>query len=362
MRTVRPLRCRRFENGGTFPNPAGNIPPTMIILAADVGGTKTNLGLFRAEGESPGGPRPLRLAADRHYPTHDFPSVAAMLLKFLQDVGSSPRDVAGACAGIAGPVEDGACVAEWLPWRRVDEREVAAGAGIPHTRLINDMVATAWGVTALRPDQLVTLNPGEPKPHRNVAVIAAGTGLGESALIYDDGKYHALTSEGGHTDFAPRNETELGLFRYIHRRTQPVNQETVICGRGLCTVYDYFKSLETGHAPEKVAENGSRAGDIAKQAAADPNSAAGKAMDTFVSAYGARAACLAMQVMATGGVFVGGGIAPKNIDKFRDGTFMEAFVDKGHLFRPILQKVPVHVVLEQRTALIGAAQFALAHV
>jgi glucokinase len=243
----------------------------------------------------------------------------------------------------------------------VDEREVAAGVGIPKTRLINDMVATAWGVTALRPDQLVTLNEGDPKPHRNVAVIAAGTGLGESALIFDDGKYHALTSEGGHTDFAPRNEAELGLFRYIHQRTRPVNQETVICGRGLCTVYDYVVSLETGQAPPAVAKDGSRAGDIARQAAAEPKSAAGKAMDLFVSAYGARAGCLAMQVMATGGVFVGGGIAPKNIDRFRDGRFVEAFVDKGHLFRPILQKVPVHVVLEQRTALIGAAQYALAH-
>jgi glucokinase len=333
----------------------------MIILAADVGGTKSNLGLFGAAGESPAGAGPLRLVADRSYRTHDFESVAAMLLRFLADAGSEPRQVAGACVGIAGPVEDGASVAEWLPWRSVNEREVAAGVGIPHTRLINDMVATAWGVTVLRPEQLVTLNPGEPGPHRNVAVIAAGTGLGESALVFDDGKYHALGCEGGHTDFAPRNEAELGLFRYLLARTRPVNQEAVICGRGLVNVYEYFRSLETGEAPPGLAESGSRAGEVARLAAAGPGSTAGKAMDLFVSAYGARAGCLAMQVTATGGVFVGGGIAPKNVEKFRDGTFLEAFLDKGDLFRPILRKIPVHIVLEQRTALIGAAQYAVEH-
>ena len=329
----------------------------MIILAADVGGTKSNLGLF----ERTSGGAPPRLLFGQSYPTQKAEAVAKMLLQFLHEAKSSPADVSAACVGIAGPVEDGQCVAEWLPWKRVDEKEVAAGAGVRNTRLINDMVATAWGVTALRDEQLVTLNPGVPKKNRNVAVIAAGTGLGESALIFDDGKYHAVTSEGGHTNFAPRNETELGLFRFLMDRTKPVNQETVICGRGLVNVYEYFRSLETGKAPPKLPESDDKAGEIAKQAVADPSSAASKALHLFVSAYGARAGCVAMQVMATGGVFVGGGIAPKNIQKMKDGTFLEAFLDKGHLFRPILQKVPVHVVMEQKTALLGAAQFALAH-
>lgn len=346
----------------------------MTILAADVGGTKSNLGLFETGGSSAGAAsgapsgvsgasgQSLKLVFERSYPTHDFPeSLAVMLLRFLREAKITAGDVAAACAGIAGPVEDGVCVAEWLPWRTVDEKEVAAGVGVARTRLVNDMVATAWGVTALRPDQLATLHPGDPKPGRNVAVIAAGTGLGESALIYDDGKYHAVTCEGGHTDWAPRNREELGLFHFLLERSDRVTNEHVIRGRGLVNVHAYFKSLETGKPPATLPDSDSDASRIAKEAEADPASAAGKAMTLFIGAYGGRAGNLAMQFMATGGVYVGGGIAPKNLDRLRDGTFMRHFLDKGPLFRPILNKIPVHVVLEQKTGLIGAAQYAAAH-
>jgi glucokinase len=330
----------------------------MMILAADVGGTKSNLGLFKS-----GGAMDLSLAFQRTYATHDFPqSVAAMLLHFLEEAKHAPGDVAAACVGIAGPVEDGISVAEWLPWPVVDEKEVATGLGIAATRLINDMVATAWGVTALRADQLVTLNPGQPKHGRNVAVIAAGTGLGESALVFDDGKYHAVACEGGHTDWAPRNKVELDLFRFLLERSQRVTNEHVICGRGLVNVYTYFKSLETGTAPAELPDSDADAGRIAQEAVEDPASAAARTMELFVSAYGGRAGSLAMQLMATGGVYVGGGIAPKNLSRMCDGSFVRNFVDKGPLFQPILQKIPIHVVMEQKTALIGAAQYAVTHV
>ena len=329
----------------------------MIILAADVGGTKSNLGLFEG-----GRGEPLCVRFERSYKTHDFPrSVASMLTRFLQEAGVKATDIAGACVGIAGPVEDGISVAEWLPWRVVDEKEVSAGVGIRGVRLINDMVATAWGVTALRPDQLVTLQRGQPKPNRTVVVIAAGTGLGESALVYDDGRYHAVACEGGHTDWAPRNKTEFDLFRFLLERSERVTNEHVICGRGLVNVYTYFQSLETGSPPAELPDSDKEAGRIAKDAAANRGSAEAKAMELFVSAYGGRAGNLAMQFVATGGVYVGGGIAPKNLDRMRDGTFVRNFLDKGPLFGPILEKIPVHVVLEQKTGLIGAAQFALAH-
>ena len=331
----------------------------MMILAADVGGTKSNLGLFEGGG---GGAQSLSSRFERSYATHDFPqSVAAMLLKFLEEAKLRRTDVAAACVGIAGPVEDGVSVAEWLPWRVVDEREVSNGVGIRGVRLINDMVATAWGVTALRPDQLVTLHRGEPRPNRTVVVIAAGTGLGESALVYDDGRYHAVACEGGHTDWAPRNRTEFDLFRFLLERSKRVTNEHVICGRGLVNVYTYFKSLGTGQPPSELPDSDKDAGRIAKEAAANPGSPEAKAMELFVSAYGGRAGNLAMQFVATGGVYVGGGIAPKNLDRMRDGTFVKNFLDKGPLFQPILEKIPVHVVLEQKTALIGAAQFAAAH-
>ena len=331
----------------------------MIILAADVGGTKSNVGLF--ETGAGGGGGALNLKFEKSYPTHQLKTLASMMTGFLKDAETHPADVAAACIGIAGPVEDGKCVAEWLPWRVVDEKEVAAGSGIPGTRLINDMVATAWGVTAVRPEQLVTLNPGEPKRNRNVAVIAAGTGLGESALIFDDGKYHHLTSEGGHTDWAPRNAVELDLFKFLMERSDRVTNEHVLRGRGICNVHAYFTALETGRFPKELPDSDEQAGEIAKKAAADPSSGAGKAMRLFVSAYGARAGNLAMQVMSTGGVYVGGGIAPKNLELMKSGAFMEAFLDKGPLFGPILKKMPVYVVTEQKTGLIGAAQFAVAH-
>jgi glucokinase len=334
----------------------------MIILAADVGGTKSNLGIFETAGGGASGAAGLNMTFERGYPTHDFPQgLDVMLRRFLQDAGRSAPDVAAACVGIAGPVEDGVVVAEWLPWHRVDEKDVAAGVGVRGTRLINDMVATAWGVRALNPGQLVTLNEGEKKDGRNIAVIAAGTGLGETALIYDDGSYHAVTSEGGHTDWAPRNKAELELFKFLLDRSHRVTNEHVVCGRGLVNVYTYFKSLESGNPPAELPDSDKDAGRIAHAAASDPNSAEGRTMELFVSAYGGRAGNLAMQVMATGGVYVGGGIAPKNLPRMLDGTFMRHFVDKGPLFRPILEQIPVHVVLEQKTALIGAAQYALAH-
>lgn len=329
----------------------------MIILAADVGGTKSNLGIFR-----PGAGGALDLTFERSYATHDFPrSVASMLLRFLEEAKVPAADVASACVGIAGPVEDGISVAEWLPWREVDEKDVSKGVGIRGTRMINDMVATAWGVTALRPDQLVTLHEGERKQGRNVVVIAAGTGLGESALVYDDGKYHAVACEGGHTDWAPRNKAEFELFRFLMERSDRVTNEHVICGRGLVNVYSYFRATQTGQFPAALPDSDKDAGRIARHAAANPGSAEAKAMALFTAAYGGRAGNLAMQFMATGGVYVGGGIAPKNLDRLRDGTFVANFLAKGPLFRPILEKIPVHVVLEQKTALIGAAQYALAH-
>jgi len=333
----------------------------MIILAADVGGTKSNLGLFEKSAAAHGSGTAAALRFEKSYPTQKLGTLASVLVDFLKEAGSRAQDVSAACIGIAGPVEDGQCVAEWLPWHHVDEKEVGAGAGIENTRLINDMVATAWGVTAVRPEQLVTLNRGEPKLNRNIAVIAAGTGLGESALIFDDGKYHALTSEGGHTDWAPRTKTDLDLFRFLLERTDRVNNEHVLRGRGICNVHAFFKGLETGQFPRELPDTDAQAGEIARQGLAEPTSAAGKAMDLFVSAYGARAGNLAMQVMSTGGVYVGGGIAPKNLELMKSGKFMEAFVDKGPLFRPILQKMPVHVVTEQKTGLLGAAQYAFAH-
>jgi glucokinase len=329
----------------------------MIILAGDIGGTKSNLGLFE---RGPDG-RP-KLIAEESFSTHDFKSPAAMLARFLNGK-AKPVDLVGCCLGLAGPVEDGVVVAEWLPWKRVTEQEVAEESGIRGVWFINDMVATAYGVTVLQGDQLVTLNQGvtRSRPH-NVAVIAAGTGLGESALIVDrQGRYHPMPSEGGHTNFAPRTDVEFGLFRWLDAHLHPVNQEAVICGRGLVNVYTYLKWQRTDPTapPPPLPTSSEQAGAISKAAADRSDPVAVEALDVFVSAYGARAGSLSMQVMASGGCYIGGGIAPKNLPKLLDGTFMKAFSDKGHVFGPICEKIPVYVVMEQKTALLGAAQYGM---
>lgn len=329
----------------------------MIILAGDIGGTKSNLGLF--ERGHDGRPKAI---AEETFATHDFASPADMLVKFL-DGKAKAVALSGCCLGIAGPVDDGVVVAEWLPWPRITEQEVAEQSGIRGVWFINDMVATAYGVTVLEGEQLGTLNKGvaRSRPH-NVAVIAAGTGLGESALVVDrQGRYHALASEGGHTNFSPRSELELGLFRWLAERVHPVNQESVICGRGLVNLYTYLKWQRTnpsGPAPA-LPPDGSQAAGIAKAAADGSDPVAVEALDVFMSAYGARAGSLSMQVTAIGGCYVGGGIAPKNLAKIQDGTFMKAFVDKGHVFEPICRNIPVYVVVEQKTALLGAAQYGM---
>lgn len=330
----------------------------MIILAGDIGGTKSNLGLFERDDQG----RP-RAVAEATFSTHDFAAPEAMLEQFVRGSGRSFADVAAACLGVAGPVEDGVCVAEWLPWKRVAERDLASATGVRDVWLINDMVATAHGVTVLRDDQVVPLNPdGVRKAGRNVAVIAAGTGLGESALVADrHGRYHAVTCEGGHTDWAPRTEAELGLFNWLAERIHPVNQETVICGRGLVNVYNYLQGQATNRRTD-LAPDGDQAADIAKSAEAGSDPTAARAMDLFMAAYGARAGNLAMQFMSTGGVFVAGGIAAKNLRKIQDGTFLSAFLDKGELFHGILTPVPVYVVTEQKTALLGAANYAMQQV
>jgi glucokinase len=333
----------------------------MIILAGDIGGTKSNLGLFEtsATGE-------LRKVDEKTIPTNSFPSPEDMMVSF---VNNRPKKVTidTAAFGIAGPVTNGVCLGENLPWKReVRDTSLAQALNVKRASLLNDLAATANGVRYLKDEQLVTLHEGVPVEHGNLAVIAAGTGLGEAALVWQGADYEPLPLEGGHTDLAIRNEEEIELFKFLLTVERPVNQEAVLCGSGLFNVYRFLRSTGRYPEPSELAQQIEAAGEkekpgfVSQFALARKAPIYEKALDIFLSMYGARAGNLAMTLMATGGVFVGGGIAPKNLERLKDGTFMKAFMDKG-FFRQFMEKMPVHVVMEQKTALIGAAHYAASH-
>lgn len=228
-------------------------------------------------------------------------------------------------------------------------------------RLINDLEATGYGIPLLEPSELLTLNEGNEKPEGNKALIAAGTGLGEAALIWNGARYHVLASEGGHADFAPRNEIEMELLRYLLTLKSRVSYERVLSGPGLINVYNFLKINRFADEPDWLAEAIGLPSDdamiISKYALSGESELCVKALDLFASIYGAQAGNLALTFKATGGVYVGGGIAPKIVDKLTDGAFVSAFKDKGRL-SPLVEASPVHVIMNPKTALLGAANYA----
>lgn len=322
-----------------------------MILAGDIGGTKTNLALFE-EGASGA----LTKSEERTFPSHEYEGLEAVVSSFINQ-----RELAieAACFGIAGPIIDGVCETPNLPW--VVREGVLAEALGTRVRLINDLEATAYGVLELEADELVTLNEGEGQEKGNVAIIAAGTGLGEGALLWCGTRYHAMASEGGHADFAPRNELEMNLLRYMLTLKRRISYERLLSGPGLVNIYNFLRTSGYREEPpwlkEAFASGEDQAATISKAALEDRSELCVKALDMFVALYGAQAGNLALTFKATGGVYVGGGIAPKIIAKLKDGTFLEAFTDKGRL-SPMVAAVPVRVVMNPKTALIGAASYA----
>ncbi|MGQ0793533.1 MAG: glucokinase [Deltaproteobacteria bacterium] len=322
-----------------------------MILAADIGGTKTNIALFELEGGA------LRAVAEAKFPSGEHKSLGEIVAKFQV---ANRQTVARACFGVAGPVKNGRCEATNLPWI-VDSSDLAAQLGIPSVGLINDLEANAYGIAALRAEDFAVLNPGAAGAEGNAAVIAAGTGLGEAYLYWDGRRHRPVACEGGHSDFAPRNEVEMELLRYLLKRFPHVSYERVLSGPGLFNVYSFVRDSgkfgsEPGWLAEKIAE-GNPAAAVSESALAGTCEIAAQALALFVSIYGAEAGNLALKIMSTGGVFVGGGVAPRIIGKMTDGTFMRAFVDKGRLGR-LMEAIPVRVILNDKTALIGAARYA----
>jgi glucokinase len=323
-----------------------------MLLAGDVGGTKTLLALLEATSNA-GSPAIVREAA---LPSREFPSLEDAIHRFL---GSGPPSaVEAACFGVAGTVFDGRCVTTNLPWA-IDERTLAAEVPAPRVKLLNDLEATGHGVLALHGASLVTLQTGSRRTG-NVGVIAAGTGLGEALLVRNGDRYLVVASEGGHGDFAARNDLEHDLLRFLRKEHGHVSYERVLSGPGLFKIYRFLRETsglaEPAWLRARIADGDpSAAVSSAALDGADPVCA--QALDVFVGIYGAEAGNLALKGLTVGGVFVAGGIGPKIRSRLIDGGFVHAFRDKGR-FADLMARIPVHLVLEPRTALLGAARVA----
>jgi glucokinase len=322
-----------------------------MILAGDIGGTKTNLACFSlTDGR-------LHLHTVASYPSQQYPHFEDILQKFI---AGHPSKIALAVFGIAGPVIDGRCEATNLPWV-VDARTIGTLLLLEHVLLLNDLEATAYGVLRLEDKDRLILNPGKPKPQGVIAVIAAGTGLGEGGLVWDGHRYKALASEGGHADFAPRNELEMDLLRFMLKRHERVSCERLLSGPGLHALYQFYRERASYPEPawlQQEMSEGDPSAAISRTALEKKDEACVQALEMFVSLYGAEAGNLALKLLPTNGVYVGGGIAPKILPKIRDGSFLQSFTHKGR-FSQLLSSMPVYVILNDKTALYGAAHFAV---
>ena len=321
-----------------------------MILAGDVGGTKVHLALYDfTDGK-------LEPTRNKQFPAREYSGLEEIVREFL-----GTEKATAACFGVPGPVRDGRLRLTNLPWT-LDSRELAASLAIEHVFLINDLQANGYGVAELSADQIYTLNEGDPRQMGNRALIAAGTGLGEGFLVWNGRSHDPFPSEGGHVDFAPRTEDEIDLLRFLRQKYNGrISFERVVSGQGLTNVYEFLREVRGVEEPawlaERLAEEQDPNAVITELALAAKSEICEKAMDMFVSAYGAEAGNLALKILSVGGLYVGGGIAPRILEKLKDGTFMKAFTDKGRLSQ-LLVNMPVRIILESGTAVLGAAAYA----
>jgi glucokinase len=323
-----------------------------MILAGDIGGTKTNIAFFE-DGER------LEIVAQATFPSREHAGLEEIVRQFIDH---HTLRVQRAAFGVAGPVRNGRCEATNLPWV-VDAGALATELAIHDVFVINDLEANAYGIPALAPEDFVTLNPGAPDAAGNAAIIAAGTGLGEAGLYWDGHTHHPFASEGGHTNFGAEDALEGELLQWLRTQFQfgHVSWERLVSGPGLLNIYRFLRDTHRHDEPAWLADE-MRTGDpsavISRVAQSGKSTLCVQALDLFVGLYGSEAGNLALKMMASGGVYVGGGIAPKNLAKLADGTFMRRFVAKGRM-QKLLEAMPVKVIVNDKTALLGAARCAV---
>ncbi|HEX4309573.1 MAG TPA: glucokinase [Acidobacteriaceae bacterium] len=323
-----------------------------MILAGDVGGTKVHLALYSFEHGQ------LVHVRDERFPAHEYSGLQEIVRRFLSE--SSNPEITAACFGVPGPVRGGRLRLTNLPWV-LDTRELSAELNITHLFLINDLEANGYGIPELTPDQILTLNQGDPAAVGNRALVSAGTGLGEGVLVWNGKSHMPMASEGGHCDFAARSDLEIDLLHWLRKKFNGrVSFERVVSGPGLTNIYMFLRDEKHMEEPAWLRQ---------RMEAEDPNAVIGevgeagkselcaKALNVFAAAYGAEAGNMVLKVLATGGMYLGGGIAPKMVRTMQSGVFMQAFADKGRL-SDLLTHTPVHIILESRAALMGAAAYA----
>jgi glucokinase len=319
-----------------------------MILAGDIGGTNARLAYFQPQNGR------LRLVSERVFPSREHREFGEIVGKFLHESGTRPQ---AACFGIAGPVRNGRVETSNLPWV-IEQSRLADEFQLPATLLINDLEAIAWGIGALGHGDLVALNEISGPVIGNQAVVAPGTGLGEAGLFWDGNRHHVFACEGGHADFAPRGDLQIELLRFLSTRFGHVSYERILSGPGLVNVYGFLRETGSDKESPVVAtemQNGDPAAAISRAALAGSDVLATKALDLFIAVFGAEASNLALKTMATGGLFLAGGISPKILAKLKGPSFMRSFLDKGRM-RALVEAMPVHVVTNEKVGLLGAAR------
>ena len=320
-----------------------------MILAGDVGGTKAHLALFDFVNGK------LTHTRDKQYPAREYSGLEEIVRDFL-----GADQPTSACFGVPGPVREGRLRLTNLPWT-LDSREIGAHLGIDYVFLINDLEANGYGIAELEAKHIYTLSEGDASQMGNRALLSAGTGLGQCFLVWHGRHHKPYPSEGGHCDFAPRNEDEIDLLRFLRQKYNGrISFERVVSGQGFMNIYEFLRDVRGLEEPAWLAERMEREDPnavITELAMAAKSEICEKTTDMFVSAYGAEAGNLALKILSVGGLYVGGGIAPRILEKLKDGTFMKAFTDKGRLSQ-LLVNTPVRIILESRTALLGAAAYA----
>ena len=322
-----------------------------FILAGDIGGTKTELALY------PVGQTPRQNLRKLRFPSQDFAALEEIVAQFL---AAGKAEIVGASFGVAGPVVSGVACITNLPWI-IEARRLERDLGVP-VGLINDMDAIAHTVAHIDPDDMITLLPGTPVERGARAIIAPGTGLGEGFLVWSEGRYLPFGSEGGHTDFAPRGELQKALLTYLEDRFGHISYERVCSGIGLPNLYAFLKDSARFPEPDWLARQLSQVSDptpVIAQAGLEARAQiCVAALDLFLSILGSEAGNLSLKILATGGVFIAGGIPRRLLPLLQKPEFKQAFIDKGR-FSEILNRIPVHVIINPEAALLGAAWHAL---
>lgn len=323
-----------------------------MILAGEIGATGTRLAAFEKEGSR------LQLVVEKTYMSQEHSSLSEIIAAFIKAEGIAAHS---ACFGVAGPVRRGRSKISNLPWV-IDSRDLAKQLKLDSVGMINDLEAYAYGIDGLDSKDFVMLNPGSEDAEGNRAVISARTGLGVAGLYWDGYRHHPFACEGGHSDFAPRNDLEMELLAYLQKKYGRISYERLLSGPGIKNIYDFLRDAHKADEPQWLKDQIAAAQDppaVISQLAQEGKAAiCDQTLSIFVSIYGAETGNCALNFLSTGGIFIGGSVAAKNVPKMKDPIFMESFLDKGRMV-DLLKEIPVTIVLNDDSGIIGAARYTL---